>query len=97
MIALLLAILFWYIVQSEQVLEINRKIRVTLLTPEGFIVKGGSVYYKDATLRGPRALLSHFSMEPLAAHVKLFADKPQTIKIRIDKEYIKTWRVKNDR
>ncbi len=94
LIAVLLAIIFWYIVQSEQVLEVNRKMRVQLIAPEGFVVKGGNIQYKDATLRGPRALLNHFSMEPIQAHVKLFTDKPQTVRVRIDKEYIRGW---NDR
>lgn len=94
LIAFLLGILFWYIVQSEQVLEINRKVRVQLIPPEGFVVKGGNVQYKDALLRGPRALLSHFPMEPITAQIKLFADKPQSIRTRVDREYIRGW---NDR
>ncbi len=94
LIAFLLGVIFWYIVQSEQVLEVNRKIRVQLIAPDGFVVKGGNTQYKDATLRGPRALLNHFSMEPIQAQVKLYADKPQTVRVRLDKEYIKAW---NDR
>ncbi len=92
--AFLLAIIFWYIVQSEQVLEISRKLRVQLIAPEGFVVKGGNIQYKDANLRGPRALLNHFSMEPINTQVRLFTDKPQNVRVRIDKEYIKNW---NDR
>lgn len=94
LIAFMLGVLFWYIVQSEQVLEINRKVRVQLTPPEGFVIKGGNVQYKDATLRGPRALLSHFPLEPITAQIKLFADKPQNIRTRIDREYIRGW---NDR
>jgi len=94
LIALLLGILFWYIVQSEQVLEINRKVRVQLTAPDGFVIKGGNVQYKDASLRGPRALLSHFPVEPINAQIKLFADKPQNIRTRVDREYIRGW---NDR
>lgn len=92
--AILLAIIFWYIVQSEQVLEISRKLRVQLIAPEGFVVKGGNIQYKDANLRGPRALLNHYSMEPINTQVRLFTDKPQNVRVRIDKEYIKNW---NDR
>jgi YbbR domain-containing protein len=94
LIAILLGIIFYYIVQSEQILEIKRKIRVQLIAPEGFVVKGGNTQYKDAMLRGPRALLSHFPMEPILAQIKLFADKPQNIRTRVDREYIRGW---NDR
>ncbi len=94
LIAITLSIVFWYIVQSEQILEINRKVRVQLIAPEGFVIKGGNIQYKDAMLRGPRALLNHFPMEPILAQIKLFADKPQNIRSRVDKEYIRGW---NDR
>lgn len=94
LLAIFLAVTFWYIVQSEQVLEINRKVRVHLIPPEGFVVKGGNTLFKDALLRGPRALLSHYPMEPINAQIRLFADKPQNLRMRVDREYIKGW---NDR
>lgn len=90
-LAVLLAIAFWFIVQSEQVLEINRKVEVELLPPEGFVIKGERVVYKDATLRGTRSLLNEVSMEPLVARIKLFSNKPESIRIRVDKQYIKNW------
>lgn len=93
-IAALLGIIFWYIVQSEQTLEINRKVRVQLIPPEGFVFKNGNILFKDALLRGPRALLSHFPLEPIVAQLRIFADKPQNIKTRVDREHIKGW---NDR
>lgn len=93
-IATLLAIIFWYIVQSEQVLEINRKVRVHLIPPEGFVIKGGNTQFKEATLRGPRALLNHFPIEPIVSQIRVFADKLQNIRTRVDREHIRSW---NDR
>ncbi|MBI2603259.1 MAG: hypothetical protein HYW48_09405 [Deltaproteobacteria bacterium] len=90
-IAVLLAIAFWYIVQSEQVMEINRKIEVELIPPEGLVVKGERIVYKDATLRGTRSLLNEISMDPIVARIKLFSNKPQTMRVRVDKQYIKGW------
>jgi YbbR domain-containing protein len=93
-IAILLSVVFWYIVQSEQVLEISRKVRVQLIPPEGFVVKGGNTQFKEALLRGPRALLSHYPMEPIVAQIRLFTDKPQNVRTRVDREDIRAW---NDR
>ena len=86
--------IFWYIVQSEQVLEISRKVRVQLIAPEGFVVKGSNILYKDATLRGPRSLLSHFPSEPINSQIRIFTDRPQNIRTRVDREHIRAW---NDR
>lgn len=89
--AVVLACLFWYIVQGEEILEINRRIAVNIKVPDGFIVKGPDVRFKDATLRGSRVLLADFSTRPLEAALKIQDGKTGQLRYRIDKEYIKNW------
>ena len=89
--ALVLAILFWYIVQGEEVLEINRRIAVTIKAPDGLMIKGPEVRYKDATLRGPRAFLADFSTRPLEAPIVIQSGKVGQLRYRIDKEYLKNF------
>src|SRR5688500_17961194 len=89
--ALLLACLFWYIVQGEEILEINRRIAVNIKVPEGFLLKGSEIKFQDATLRGSRVLLADFSTRPLEATLKIQEGKTGKMRFRIDKEYIKGW------
>jgi YbbR domain-containing protein len=89
--AVILAFLFWYIVQGEEILEINRRIAVNIKVPEGYIVKGPEVRFKDATLRGSRVLLADFSTRPLEATLNIQEGKSGQLRFRIDKEYIKNW------
>ncbi len=89
--AVVLACLFWYIVQGEEILEINRRIAVNIKVPDGYIVKGPEVRFKDATLRGSRVLLADFSTRPLEATLKIQEGKTGQLRFRIDKEYIKSW------
>jgi YbbR domain-containing protein len=89
--ALSLACMFWYIVQGEEILEINRRIVVNIKVPEGFMVKGPDTRIKDATLRGSRVLLGDFSAKPLEATLRIPEGKTGQLRYRIDKEYIKNW------
>jgi len=92
--ALILACLFWYIVQGEEILEINRRIIVNIKTPEGFTINGKSTVIKDATLRGPRGLLGDFSTKPLEATIqipKVKKGRPSQLRYRVDKEHIQSW------
>ncbi len=89
--AVVLACLFWYIVQGEEILEINRRIAVNIKVPEGFLLKGPEIRFKDATLRGSRVLLADFSTRPLEATLKIQEGKSGQLRFRIDKEYIKGW------
>jgi YbbR domain-containing protein len=89
--ALFLASLLWYIVQGEEILEINRKIRVHLQPPPGFLVKGGPVRYKDVTLSGPRVLLGDFSSDYVDAYIPISITQPTNLRFRIDKEFIRNW------
>lgn len=89
--ALILACLFWYIVQGEEILEINRRIAVTIKVPKGYMIKGPETRFKDATLRGSRVLLGDFSTKPLSATLEIPDGTVGQKRFRIDKEYIKGW------
>ena len=80
--ALILAFLFWYIVQGEEILEINRRIAVNIKVPDGYIIKGPEVRFKDATLRGSRVLLADFSTRPLEATIKVQDGKTGQVRYR---------------
>ena len=89
--SIVLAALFWYIVQGEEILEINRKIQVTLQVPKGYLIRGSRTRYKDATLSGSRALLSDFSSGPIEAKIQIPKGHIGKLRFRIDKEYISNW------
>src|SRR3954469_4710398 len=89
--AVILACLFWYIVQGEEILEINRRIVVNIRVPDGYMIKGTETRIKDATLRGSRVLLGDFPDKPLAAMLRIPEGKTGQLRYRIDKEYIKNW------
>lgn len=89
--AVLLAALFWYIVQGEEILEVNRRVVVSFDIPKGMVVKGAQTRFKDATLRGPRVLLGDFSTKPLEALIHIPEGKTGPMRFRIDKEYFNHW------
>jgi YbbR domain-containing protein len=89
--ALILACLFWYIVQGEEILEVNRRIAVNIKVADGYMVKGSEVRMKDATIRGPRVLLGDFSTRPLEAVLRVQPGRKGQLRFRIDKEHIRNW------
>lgn len=89
--AVILASLFWYIVQGEEILEINRRVVINFSIPKGMVVKGSQTRFKDATLRGPRVLLGDFSTKPLEATIHIPEGKSGPLRFRIDKEYLSQW------
>ena len=89
--ALALACMFWYIVQGEEILEINRRLVVNIHVPDGYTVKGLETRIKDVQLRGSRVLLGDFSNKPLEATINIPEGKTGQLRYRIDKEYIKNW------
>lgn len=89
--ALILAAIFWYIVQGEEILEINRRIQVSLKVHDGYMIKGSYIRVKDATLSGSRALLGDFSPRPIEAEITIPKGKVGRLRFRIDKEFIQNW------
>ncbi len=92
--AVFLAAVFWYIVQGEEILEINRKIQVQLLVPDNLLIMGNKLRIKDATLSGPRVLLAQISSSPLEATIRIPSNKTGKLRFRLNKEYIKNWNPK---
>lgn len=89
--AVALACLFWYIVQADEILEINRHLVVNIKVGDGYMIKGPDTRIKDVQLRGSRVFLGDFSNKPLEATIRIPDGKTGQIRIRIDKEYIKNW------
>lgn len=86
--ALVLACLFWYIVQAEETLEINRRIAVAISVPNGLAVTGDSVIYRYATLRAPRVILGDFPESDIEAKISISANEPKSYRIRLNRDYI---------
>lgn len=89
-LSLFLAVLIWGIIQGEQVYEVNREIKVNIVVPEGFAIRGDEVRSKSATIRGARVWMLE-APEPLEAEVVIPAGKAGSHRVRIDKDMIKNW------
>ena len=89
--ALALATLVWYIVQGEEVLEVNGKLDVKVEVASGFAVRDGNVVSRDVTLRGPRALVGPMQGKQLQAIIRIPAGKSGSLRYRLDKEFIPRW------
>lgn len=56
-LSVFLAVMCWYFVMGEEVLELNRRLDVRIIVPDGYTLKGGENRTKYVTLRGPRVYL----------------------------------------
>jgi len=94
--ALILGAFAWYIIQGEEILEINHHIQVSIIIPDGLMIKGSTTRIKDATLKGPRVLLGDLTSNkiPIEARVYLQKDKKGKIRILLGKQHLLNW---NDR
>lgn len=90
-VALFLAVVAWYVVQTDEITEINRKAKAELVAPKGYVVTGKSKIYKDIKLRGPRNILQNFPVDPIYVQIPLKTDKPKNMRVRLDKEFFKNW------
>lgn len=89
--ALGLATLVWYIVQGEEILEVNAKVDVKVEVAFGYAVRDMNSVSRDVTLRGPRALVGTMQGKPILAIIRVPADKTGNLRYRLDKEYIPRW------
>jgi YbbR domain-containing protein len=91
--AVILSCMLWYIVQGEEILEVNKRIAVTVAVPDGYTIKGPTLRYKDATLRGPRVLLGQYieGKKPLDATIKIPPGKAGQLRYRVDRENLTTF------
>ena len=94
-LAVVVAIIFWYIVQGGEIIEISQQVRVNILVPDGYGVNGETTFIKDATVRGPRSLLAKLSKDtPLEAEVRITEERRDSYRLRLGKDHIRKW---NDR
>ncbi len=89
--SVLLAIIIWSIVQGEEIIEFNRRIKVDISVANGYALKGKSFRYLDATVRGPRVLLGEPSNLPLEAKIYIPSDQTGNLEIPFDTRYLKDW------
>lgn len=91
LLALAIACVVWYVVQGEEILEINRRLDVTFEVPQGLAMRESRSISRDATLRGPRVALSDFSDKPIQAVIRLPNGKKGPQRYRLDKDMIPHW------
>lgn len=89
LLSLMLAIVVWWIVQGEQIQEVNRELTVVLRVPSDYLVRGETVLAKAVTIRGPRVL-----MPEAPAHLEAYVDVPPKVgrfRVRLDKDSLQNW------
>ena len=89
--ALALATLVWYIVQGEEVLEVNAKLDVRVDVSSGYAVRDAGAISRDVTLRGPRVLVGTLQGKDLQAVIRIPSGKSGNLRYRLDKEFIPGW------
>ena len=90
-LAIILAFIFWFIVQAEQITQVESKVNVHLETPDDVIIEGGNNRNIEARLQGPKAIIAAFYMDedPLQASITIpHKQTAKIIKIRMHKRYI---------
>lgn len=89
-IAFLLAALFWYLIQGEEILEIHTKMQIRIHVPHGFGIKGSKIRQKAITLQGSRVVLSNMGTNVLEAHIFLPHDQTGMLtNIRVSPQHIR--------
>lgn len=86
--SLSLAAVIWVIIQSEQVLEVNREVMVNLQVPEGYAVRGDAKRAMIATVKGPRVLVME-AAGSLEVDVRLPALAGKRYRVRVDSQDIR--------
>ena len=89
--AIAIACALWYVVQSEEIVEIDHKIEVEISVPDGMAVRGGTTRVKDVTLRGTRVALAAISRKIISARVVIPDKRVGAFRYRIGKEFISHW------
>jgi hypothetical protein len=89
--ALALATLVWYIVQGEEVLEVNAKLDVKIEVTPDFVVRDAGIISRDITLRGPRVLVGNLQGKAMQALIRVPPGKMGSLRYRLDKEFIPRW------
>lgn len=91
-VAIILATAFWFIVQAEQIDSIQRKVQVSLITPDDVIIEGGKERTVGIRLQGPKAILAtYLEGTPFQASISIpHKQTGKPIRIRLQKQYIQS-------
>lgn len=89
--ALILATLVWYIVQGEEILEVNARLDVRVEVVPSYSLRDSSGISRDVTLRGPRVLVGAMSGKAIQSVIRVPAGKSGSLRYRLDKEFIPGW------
>jgi YbbR-like protein len=89
--ALALSLLVWYIVQGEEILEVNAKLDVVIELPNSLALRDGDILSRDITLRGPRLLVGAQQGKSVTAIIRVPSGKYGSLRYRLDKEFIPQW------
>ncbi|MDE3269464.1 MAG: CdaR family protein [Pseudomonadota bacterium] len=91
-LALLLAALVWALIQGREIIEINSKVQVKIIVPEGYGVEGQDSLVKDVTIRGSRALLANLLARDIHASIHLNKKiQASSLRVRLDSRHIHKW------
>ncbi|MBC7532162.1 MAG: hypothetical protein H7318_11320 [Oligoflexus sp.] len=88
LLAILLAVVVWAIIQGEQIQEVNREILVEIHVAPEYGVRGDLLRIKAATIRGPQAWLLEVPKR-LTAEVFVPAGKIGEHRVRLSKDDVK--------
>ena len=95
--ALITALIIWYGVQGEELLEINSRAKVAITVPQGYLIEGVSgcreqkgvtsrvICEKDVTLSGPRGLISSYTT--LNTQIPISVKRNGQVRYLISKKY----------
>jgi YbbR domain-containing protein len=87
-LALLISCGIWYVVQSEETVEVTKRLDVTFDVPSGLAVREGKSVTRDVTVRGPRLSIGDSSNKSLHAVLRLPSGKRGTQRYRLDRDLI---------
>ncbi len=87
--SIILAVVIWSIVQGEEIVEINQRIRMEVSVGPNYLVKGGSYHFIDAQVKGPRVLVGEGNLKPIEARYLVNPGEVGRLEIPFDTKYIK--------
>ena len=90
-LAIILAGFVWALIQGREIIEINSKVQVNIIVPEGYGVEGHDNLVKDVTIRGSRAQLANLLARDLHAAIRLDKVQSPNLRIRLGSRHIRKW------
>jgi hypothetical protein len=81
--ALVLGTLAWYMIQGEEILDVNHPVQVNIIVPSGLIIKGSTTRMKDASVRGSRGVLGDLAIPETEIEARVYLPKEKRGELRI--------------